>query len=108
MRLDKYLKANSHHVSIQKNETHRENTSLQLKKNNQTVLTLIKNTYVHEWSKHINITYHYIQDLHKRSQIQMNFVLSQDMIADELIKLLSRQMFKCFVCQLRLDNSESQ
>jgi len=31
-----------------------------------------------------------------------------DMIADELIKLLSQQMFECFVNQLRLNNSESQ
>ncbi len=95
-------------MSIQKDETHRENTSLQLKKDNQAALTLIKDAHVHEWSKHINVVYHHIQDLHKRNQIQVNFVLSQDMIADELIKLLSRQMFKCFVCQLRLDNSESQ
>jgi len=46
--LGKYLKVNLHHVSIQKNETYRENTSLQLKRNNQTVLTLVKNAYVHK------------------------------------------------------------
>ena len=48
IRLGKYLEVNLHCVSIQKNEIHRENTFLQLKKDNQAVLTLIKNAYVHE------------------------------------------------------------
>ncbi len=69
MRLDKYLEVNLHCVNIQKNETHKKNTFLQLKKNNQTALTLIKNAYMHKQLKHINVIYHYIQDLHKRNQI---------------------------------------
>ncbi len=48
MKLGKYLEVNLHYVSIQKNETHKENTFLQLKKDNQTVLILIKNAYVYE------------------------------------------------------------
>ncbi len=48
IKLDKYLEVNLHCVSIQKNEIHKENISLQLKRNNQAVLTLIKNAYVHE------------------------------------------------------------
>ncbi len=71
-------------------------------------MTLIKNTYMYEWLKYINVVYHYIWDLHKRNQIQINFILSQDIIADELIKFLLRQIFKHFVYQLRLDNSKSQ
>ena len=58
--LDKYLKVNLHHVSIQKNEIYRENTSLQLKRNNQAALTLVKNAYVHEWLKHIDVVYYHI------------------------------------------------
>ena len=108
MRLDKYLDSNSYHASIQENETHKQSSSLQLKRNNQAVLTLVKNVHVHERSKHIDITYHHIWDLHQRNQIEVNFVPSQNMIADSLMKLLSRQNFKNFVNQLRLESSGSQ
>ena len=108
MKLDKYLSSNSYCVSIHENETHRKSSLLQLKRDNQAVLTLIKDVHVHERSKHIDVTYHHIWDLHQRNQIEVNFVSSQDMIADELIKSLSRQNFRDFVKQLRLVSSESQ
>ena len=97
MRLDKYLDSNSYCASIQENETHKQSSSLQLKRDNQAVLTLIKDVHVHERSKHIDITYHHIQNPHQRNQIEVNFVSSQNMIADDLIKSLSRQNFKNFV-----------
>ncbi len=68
---------------------------------------LIKNTHIHERSKHIDVAYHHIQDLHKKNQISVNFVFNQDMIADELIKSLSWQNFKRFIEQLKLKSSES-
>ncbi len=108
MGLGKYLGVNPHRVSIQEDETHRENTPLQLKGDNQAALTLVKDAHVHERSKHIDVAYHHIRDLHKRNQIQVDFVPSQDMIADGLTKPLPRQMFERFVCQLGLDNSGSQ
>ncbi len=68
---------------------------------------LIKNAHIHERSKHIDIAYHHIRNLYKKNQISVNFVSSQDMIADELIKSLSWQNFKKFIKQLRLKSSES-
>ena len=68
---------------------------------------LIKNAHIHERSKHIDIAYHHIRNLHKKNQISVNFVSNQDMIADELIKSLSQQNFKKFIEQLRLKSSES-
>jgi len=50
---------------------------------------LIKNAHIHERLKHIDVAYHHIQNLYKKNQISVNFVSSQDMIADELIKSLS-------------------
>ena len=108
MKLDKYFDSNSYCASIQENETHKQSSSLQLKRNNQAVLTLIKDVHVHERSKHIDVTYHHIWDLHQRNQIEVNFVPSQDMIADGLMKSLSRQNFKNFVNQLGLESSGSQ
>ncbi len=80
---------------------------MQLKEDNQATLMLIKNAHIHEWLKHIDITYHHIRNLHKKNQISVNFVSSQDMIADELIKSLPRQNFKRFIEQLKLKSSES-
>ncbi len=68
---------------------------------------LIKNAHIYERLKHIDVAYHHIQNLHKKNQISMNFVSSQDMIANELIKSLSWQNFKRFIEQLRLKSSES-
>ena len=108
MGLSKYLDSNPYCVSIQENETHKKILSLQLRGDNQAVLTLIKNVHVHERSKHIDVAYHHIQDLHQRNQIKVDYVSSQDMVADGLTKSLSRQNFKNFVNQLGLASSGSQ
>ncbi len=107
MNLTKYLSISHSHVDILEKITHQSVSLTQLKEDNQATLMLIKNTHIHEWSKHIDIAYHHIQDLHKKNQISVNFVFSQDMIADELIKSLSRQNFKRFIEQLKLKSSES-
>jgi len=108
MNLEKYLRDNLYYVSIQKNKTHWQSLLLQLKENNQTALTLVKNAYMHKRLKHIDVIYHHVHNLHLKNQIEMFFMLSADIIADKLIKFLLRQMFKYFVNQLRLNNSESQ
>ncbi len=107
MNLTKYLSISHSRVDILEKVTHQSVSLTQLKKDNQASLMLIKNAHIHERSKHIDITYHHIRDLHKKNQISVNFVSSQDMIADELIKSLSRQNFKRFIEQLRLKSSES-
>ncbi len=58
---------------------------------------LIKNVYIHERLKYINITYHHIQNLYKKNQISMNFIFNQNMIVNELIKSLFQQNFKKFI-----------
>ncbi len=107
MNLTKYLSINHSHVDILEKITHQSVSLTQLKKDNQASLMLIKNAHIHERLKHIDITYYHIQDLHKKNQISMNFIFSQNMIADELIKSLSWQNFKRFIEQLRLKSSES-
>jgi len=107
MNLTKYLSISYSHVDILQKITHQFVSLTQLKRDNQVSFMLIKNAHIHERSKHIDIAYHHIQDLHKKNQISMNFVSSQDMIADELIKSLSQQNFKRFIEQLKLKSSES-
>ena len=78
---------------------------MQLLKNNQTANLLIKNAHIHERSKHIDVIYHNIRDLHQKNLIQLNYVSSADMIVDDLTKSLSKNKFKKFVKQLRLKKS---
>jgi len=107
MNLTKYLNINHNHVDIFKKITHQFVSFTQLKKDNQASFMLIKNAHIHERLKYIDITYHHIQNLHKKNQISVNFISSQNMIADELIKSLSQQNFKRFIEQLKLKSSES-
>jgi len=107
MNLTKYLSISHSRVDILKKITHQSVSLTQLKKDNQASFMLIKNVHIYERLKHIDIAYHYIWDLHKKNQISVNFVSSQDMIADELIKSLSQQNFKRFIEQLKLKSSES-
>jgi len=67
--MSKYFEINLHHVSIQKNKAHQTVSFIQLKENNQTVLILIKNAHIYKHSKHINIFYYNIHNLHKQNQI---------------------------------------
>ncbi len=107
MNLTKYLSISHNHVNILEKITYQFISLTQLKRDNQASLVLIKNAYIHERLKHINIAYHHIRNLHKKNQISVNFIFSQDMIADKLIKSLFQQNFKRFIEQLRLKSSES-
>ncbi len=107
MNLTKYLSINYSYIDILEKITHQSVSFTQLKKDNQASFMLIKNAHIHERLKHIDITYHHIRNLHKKNQISVNFISSQDMIADELIKSLSWQNFKRFIEQLKLKSSES-
>ena len=60
---------------------------------------------IHERSKHIDVIYHNIRNLHQKNLIQLNYVSSANMIIDDLTKSLSRDKFKKFVKQLRLKRS---
>ena len=102
----KYLEIELNQVTITQNDKHEVCSSIQFLKNNQTVNLLIKNAHIHERSKHIDVIYHNIRDLHQKNLIQLNYVSSADMIVDDLTKSLSRDKFKRFVKQLRLKKSK--
>jgi len=100
--ISKYLEVNLYCINIQENKAHWASSFIQLREDNQAVLILIKNTHVHEWLKHINVFYYNICDLHKCNQIQIDFMLSQEMIADRLIKFLFKWIFKQFIEFMKL------
>jgi len=108
MKMNKYLGDNKHRVDIKENSVHEISSPIQLMGDNQAALTLVKDAHIHERSKHIDVAYHHVRDLHTKNQIRVSFVPSQDMIADGFTKPLPKQSFKRFVDQLGLKSSGSQ
>jgi hypothetical protein len=60
-----------------------------LRGDNQSSLALIRNHHIHDRSKHIDIAYHHIRDLEKHRRINIEYVGTDEMIADGLTKPLT-------------------
>ena len=50
----------------------------------------------HDKSKHIEIKYHYIRDMMQRGAVKLQYVATEEQIADVLTKPLARLKFKYF------------
>ena len=50
----------------------------------------------HDKSKHVEIKYHYIRDIVQRGAVKLQFVATDEHIADLLMKPLARVKFECF------------
>ena len=73
---------------------------MQLFDDNTGSLDFVKNPCLHEWSKHIDVAHHFVQDLQRRGRLQVIYILSEDMIADKLTKPLPTRDFEVFVKQM--------
>ena len=67
---------------------------------NQGALALVKNPHLHERLKHIDVYYHYIRDLAKKEKLNIEYMPTADMPADEITKPLARIAFERFRGQL--------
>jgi hypothetical protein len=63
---------------------------------NQSYINMTENLVFHENSKHIEIQYHYIHDMVQRGAIKLQYVSTDEQVADVLIKPLSRVKFEHF------------
>ena len=106
MSFEKYLEIELNQVFIIEKVKHETHSSIQLLDDNQTTNFLVKNAHIHERSKHIDVVYHHIKDLHKRNLIQLDYVSSENMMIDDLTKPLLRKKFKTFIEHLRLRRSK--
>jgi hypothetical protein len=50
----------------------------------------------HDRSKHVEIRYYYIKDMVQRVAVRLQFVTTEDQVADLFTKSLSRTKFKYF------------
>ena len=60
---------------------------------NKSTIALAKNPVFHDRSKHIDTRYHYIRECITRKDVQLEYVKSQDQIADIFTKPLKQEDF---------------
>jgi hypothetical protein len=63
---------------------------------NQRCIKMTENPVFHDKSKHIEIRYHYIRDMVQRGAIKLQYVVTDEQVADVLTKPLSRVKFEHF------------
>jgi hypothetical protein len=63
---------------------------------NQSCIKMIENHVFHDRSKHIEIRYHYICDMVQRGALKLQYVSTDEQVADVLTKPLSRVKFEHF------------
>jgi hypothetical protein len=69
---------------------------------NQSCIKLSENPVFHDRSKHIDIRYHFIRDCVQRGAVRLDYIQTDEQIADIFTKALSRQKFMKFRDQMGL------
>ena len=72
-----------------------------------------ENPVFHDKSKHIEIKYHYIRDMVQRGAVKLQYVATEEQIADVLMKPLARVKFEYFreklgVLQFKVSSKEKR
>jgi hypothetical protein len=65
-----------------------------IKMDNMSAIALSKNLILHDRSKHIKILYHFIRECVERGDVVLEFVDTQDQLADMFTKALGRVHFQ--------------
>ena len=63
-------------------------------------MKLTKNLVFHDKSKHIEIKFHYIKDMVQRGVVKLQYVATEEQIADVLTKPLAGVKFEYFIERL--------
>ena len=70
--------------------------------NNKSTISLIKSGANSSKGKHIDVNYHYIQDIVEMGKIKIHFAPSANMMADPMTKGLTLNQFRVHVTGMRL------
>jgi hypothetical protein len=63
---------------------------------NQSCIKMTKNPMFHDKTKHIEIRYHYIHDMVQKGVVKLQYVGTDEQVADVLTKPLSHVKFEYF------------
>jgi hypothetical protein len=63
---------------------------------NQSCIKMTENPVFQDGSKHIEIRYHFIRDMVQRGVLKLQYISTDEQIADALTKPLSRVKFEHF------------
>ena len=74
--------------------TNDEDSTVKLMVDNQSTITLSKNTGHHNRTKHIDTHYHFIHQCVEDKKIEIMFIQMEDQLADMFTKALGRQKFQ--------------
>ena len=72
----------------------REGDPPMLSVDNKATISLIKNSVLHDRSKHIEIRFHYIRECVDRGLIKINFNRTKEQLGDIFTKSLARVKFE--------------
>lgn len=76
--------------------------SIVINADNISAINLVKNPVYHERSKHIDVKYHYIRDVFRKGEIELQYCCSSDNVADIFTKNLPKPSHEKFVKMLGL------
>ena len=69
---------------------------------NQSCVQMSMNPVHHDRTKHVEMRYHYVRDMVQRRVVELQFVPTDEQVADVLTKLLVRGNFEGFWKRLRI------
>jgi len=75
---------------------------------NQRAITLAKDNKFHSQAKHINLRYHFIREAVEDKKINVNYILTEENVADIFTKALPKAKFKIFVKKLGMQPFEKK
>ena len=75
--------------------------------NNQSCIKLSENSMVRDRSKHIEMKYHFIRDLVQRGALKLQYIRTEEQIADILTKPLTASKFVYFRDKLGMAENAS-
>lgn len=79
---------------------------LEIRIDNKSAISLIRNPVFHDRSKHIDVRYHFIRDCAQEGLIEVNFVSTEEQLGDVLTKALIKIKFEELCAKIGLRKGE--
>ena len=77
--------------------------SVKINADSTEVIKMMENSIVSEQIKHFDIRYHFICQKISGGCIQLNYILTNENIADDFMKLLAKSAHQLFINRMRLN-----